>query len=71
MGVECKEDCLICMDGKKLLCHVVRVKREETSEASKGLYVRITETKKAKRSKGIKNNERLLILTRVPILLGP
>lgn len=71
MGVDCEEDCLTSKDGRKLLCHVMKVRGEEKHETSEGLYVKVTHSKDAKGSRVTKKNDRLLIPGGVSVVLGP
>lgn len=70
MGVNCEEDCLISKDGRKLLCHAVRVKEDNQHETGTRLYVQVTQTRDAKGSRVIKKNDRLLVHAGAPVVLG-
>lgn len=70
MPVGCEEDCLASMGGKRLLCHSLRLKKEEEREA-KQLYIKETQTKVVKGSRVKEKGGKLLIPAYTPVALGP
>lgn len=70
MTVNFQEDCLHNKNGKKILCHGMRVKRKEQPLAGRSAHIKVTQTRDAKGSKVNKKGNRLLIPVGVPVVLG-